>query len=97
MAKAIIDQTIRDTTETEILAITIFARTEDGIVDKDAYGINTQVKILNDADASLNREFTAEDIVLTVGQRQALFSIIKTQIVPAINTVIEADLGVTFV
>jgi len=96
MATAQLSDTIRDTTETEIMAITIFARTAAGIVDRDAYGINAQVRILNDADSSLNQEFTAEDIDLTTGQRQSLFSIIQTQIVPAVNDDIEQVLGITF-
>lgn len=96
MATAQLTDTIRDTTEMELMAINIFAKTSAGIVDADAYGINAQVRILNDADSSLNQEFTAQDVVLTTGQRQALFSIIQTQIVPAVNVDIEQVLGITF-
>jgi len=104
MAKAQLPgQTIRDITEVEIKAINIFARNPDflkispGLLNPGDVGINVQVKILNDSDGSLNQEFTAENVTLTVGQRTSLHSIIKTQIVPAINTVIENEFGITFV
>jgi len=96
-------ETIRDVTEVEIQAINIFAKNPDflaippGLLGPDDVGINVQVKILNDSDGSLNQEFTAENLTLTVGQLASLHSIIKTQIVPAINTVIENEFGITFV
>jgi len=96
-------ETIRDVTEVEIQAINIFAKNPNfldispGLLDPDDVGINVQVKILNDSDGSLNQEFTAENIILTTGQLASLHAIISTQIVPAINTAIESELGVVFV
>jgi len=89
-------ETIRDVTEVEILAINIYAK-NPGLVAPEDVGINVQVKILNDSDGSLNQEFTAENVTLTSGQLASLHSVIKTQIVPAVNTVIETEFGVTFV